>query len=69
MGGKNSNKGTSNRKRKKKTWAHVLLNKKQVADPERLEHEATAYALKFNEEENGRTFLGLAAAVFARVLL
>jgi hypothetical protein len=47
---------------------HVLLSKKQVVDPERLEREATAYALKFNEEENGRTFL-IGCSNPARVLL
>jgi len=35
---------------------HVSLTRKQLADPERLGREATAYALKFNEEENGLTF-------------
>ena len=35
---------------------HVSLSKKQAADPERLEREATSYALKFNEEENEHTF-------------
>ena len=35
---------------------HVSLTKKQLADPERLQREATAYALRFNEEENGLSF-------------
>jgi len=35
---------------------HVSLTRKQLADPELLQREATAYALKFNAEENERAF-------------
>jgi len=35
---------------------HVSLTRKQIDDPELLQREATAYALKFNEEENSRSF-------------
>jgi hypothetical protein len=35
---------------------HVSLTRKQLNDPERLQREATAYALKFNEEENSLAF-------------
>ena len=35
---------------------HVLLTRKQLSDPERLEKEATAYAITFNNEENTRSF-------------
>jgi hypothetical protein len=35
---------------------HVSLTRKQLADPELLQREATAYALRFNKEENELTF-------------
>jgi len=35
---------------------HISLTEKQLADPERLQREATAYALKFNKKENERAF-------------
>jgi hypothetical protein len=35
---------------------HVSLTRKQLADSELLQRETTAYALKFNEEENEHTF-------------
>ena len=35
---------------------HVSLTRKQLTDPELLQREATAYALRFNKEENEMTF-------------
>ena len=34
---------------------HVSLTRKQLTDPELLQREATAYALRFNKEENEMT--------------
>jgi hypothetical protein len=35
---------------------NILLSKQELADPNRLEQEATAYALSFDKEEDTRQF-------------
>jgi hypothetical protein len=37
-------------------WGHVLLSRAQLRDRKRLEKEAVDYVLKFDKEEDTRTF-------------